>query len=242
MPTHLKQMMKGIKMPIKNIKFDNEEIAIEKLYDMMPAKDIIAKKPLIVCSSLASVFQCDYLAKKLRLNYEIIFSESIFSPVNPECLIAMVSETQDIVIIEELRKSFGITLDYIYGESNRAYEEKILKNLYKYRKGKLIEDLGGRNILLVDRGCDSGMTALINVKSLLNLGVKSIEYVTPIISREARKKISVLVDEIYSLQTISDFVDVDFYYESKSQVGVDEILESSPYYLPLKKQGESCAI
>ena len=104
--------------------------AAQKLLDLLPDDEILAKNPLIICASLDALEICDHLARKLKIDYEILFVKQIFSPINPECLIAMVSETKDIVIVEELRKAFEITFDFIYGESSRVYDEKILKDLY----------------------------------------------------------------------------------------------------------------
>lgn len=216
--------------------------AAQKLLDLLPDDEILAKNPLIICASLNALEICDFLARKLKIDYEILFVKQIFSPINPECLIAMVSETKDIVIIEELRKAFDITLDFIYGESSRVYDEKILKDLYKYRKGKLIEKLKDRNILLVDKSCDSGMTALICAKSLMNLGVKEIDFAVPVISKDASEKIGVLMDEIYCVERMANYIDVDYYYENESNKKIDEILNSSPYYLPFKRQGEQDAV
>ena len=216
--------------------------AAQKLLDLLPDDEILAKNPLIICASLNALEICDFLARKLKIDYEILFVKQIFSPINPECLIAMVSETKDIGIIEELRKAFDITLDFIYGESSRVYDEKILKDLYKYRKGKLIEKLKDRNILLVDKSCDSGMTALICAKSLINLGVKEIDFAVPVISKDASEKIGVLMDEIYCVERMTNYIDVDYYYENESNKKIDEILNSSPYYLPFKRQGEQDAV
>jgi len=226
----------------KDLMFEDRLHAAKKLCEVMPKDEILAKKPLLICSSLESVVLTDIIAQEFHLNYEILFTEKIYSPVNPETLIAMVSETKDVVVIEALRKSFGITLDYVYGESYRTYEEKILKKLYKYRKGALINEIDEREILLVDEGCETGMTALICIKSLLNLGAKSISYATPIIAKFARDNLKAILDEIYAVNTIENFVSVDFYYEKKLQLPIDEILENSPYYLPLQKEGEKDAI
>lgn len=223
----------------ENLMFENEIQAAEKLIDILPVNDFKKDNYIIICSSLASVPLVDIIARNLKIDYELFFSEQIFAPNNHECTIACVSETQEIVIIEELVKSFGINLDYIYGQSNRKYEEKILKNVYKYRKGELLHDFENRNVILIDEGCESGITALTCIKSLTNLNAKTIIYATPLIPSSVAKNLGVLVDEIFTVHNIADFVDVDFYYKEKINAKPEmimQILEESPYYLPLQKK------
>ncbi len=135
-----------------DLKFENELDAAEKLLDILPKNELIDNDFVVVGSSLDSVVLTDKVASSLQLSYELLFSEQILAPNNPECEIGMVSETEEIVVNDELIKAFNISLDFIYGEAHRKYEEKILKNVYRYRKGKLLGDLKGKNILLIDEG------------------------------------------------------------------------------------------
>ena len=218
------------------LKFKDELDAANKLLEVLPQKELIDGDFVVVCSSLDSVVLADMVANRLDLSYELLFSERLYAPNNPECEIAIVSETEEIVYNSELVKAFDISLDFIYGEAHRKYEEKILKNVYKYRKGKLLENLQNRNILLVDLGCQTGITALVCIKSLMNLGVKSVVYATPLIASDILSYFNTLVDSLYYAKKISNFVDVDFYYSSRVNVeSVMSILEDSPHYLPLQK-------
>ena len=229
-------------VPRENLIFEDELDAAKNLIDILSTHSFKKDNTLIICSSLDSVFLVDEVAKKLKFDYEILFSESIYAPNNSECVVACVSETQEIVIIEELVKSFKISLDYIYGQGNRKYEENILKNIYKYRKGELLQNVENKNILLIDDGCESGLTTLACVKTLMNLGVKTITYATPLISSHIVENIRVLVDELFYVHNIMDFVSVDFYYKTRLYTKPEtimQILENSQYYLPLqKKEGE----
>ncbi|CZE47937.1 sodium:proton antiporter [Campylobacter geochelonis] len=233
--------------PRQKLSFKDRLDAAQMLYDVLPLDDIMQKKPLLVCSSLDSVVLVDYIARKLKLSYELLFTENIVSPINPDCIIAMVSETEEIVVIDELVKSFGINLDYVYGESSRKYEEKILKNVYKYRKGELIGSFEGKNILLMDEGCETGITALTCLKSIISLNAKSVSYATPLIASDVVQNLSIVTDQIYTVHSIANFVEVDFYYDDKTKANsqkIISILEESPYYLPLQKEGdkETCSI
>lgn len=221
--------------------FEDQIDAGQKLFEMLPVEHLRSEKYTIVCGSLNSVFLVNFIAKKLRLDFEIIFNDFIFAPNNADCVVAMVSETEEIVMIDELIKSFGISLDYIYGESHRKYEERILKNVYKYRKGKLLTDLKDKNVILIDEGCETGITALMCAKTLINLGVKSIIYATPLIAKDVADSIINIIDEIYYVHKIVNFVNVNFYYRNKilfNEQIVMDILEDSPYYLPLQREGE----
>ena len=184
------------------------------------------------------------MARGLNLSYEILFCERIFAPNNPECEIAMVSEKDDVVLNDELIKSFGISYDFVYGEADRKYDEKILKNVYKFRKGNLIGDLKDRNILLIDEGCETGLTALTCLKTLMRERVKSVTYATPLIAADVAAAMAPLVDEIYAVHKITNFIEVDFYYENKIEPKPEtvlSILEESPFYIPLQKQGDNRA-
>lgn len=225
-------------MIVDDLKFENQIEAAEKLLDILPRKTLLDNNFLIICSSLDSVLLTDKVAHGLNLSYELLFSEQITAPNNDECEVGMVSETEEIVINEKLTKAFDITLDFIYGEAHRKYEEKILKNVYRYRKGKLLEELKGRNILLIDEGCETTATALTCIKTLMNLDVKSIIYATPIIPADVIPYLNTLVDHIFFVKKIINFVDVDFYYKQKTALNFEaimSILEDSPYYLPLQK-------
>ncbi|MGP1485344.1 MAG: sodium:proton antiporter [Campylobacter sp.] len=221
--------------------FENQLDAAEKLLEILPKKEFVAGEYLMVCSCVDSVIMVDAVARGLNLSYELLFCERIFAPNNPECEIAMVSEKDDVVLNEELIKSFDISYDFVYGEADRKYDEKILKNIYKFRKGDAIGILKDRNILLIDEGCETGLTAMTSLKTLVREHVKSITYATPLIATNVATSLAPLVDDIYCVHKIANFIDVDFYYKNKIDPKPElilSILEESPFYLPLQKQGD----
>ncbi len=159
--------------------------------------------------------------------------------LNDAKTIVLCMSLESVILTDVVCRGLNLSYDYIYGEAHRKYEEKILKNVYKYRKGNLIGELKGKNILLIDEGCETGMTALICIKTLLDVKVKSISYATPMIATDVFANLNDMVDEIYTINKIVDFIDVDSYYEKKIEATSERImsiLEESPHYLPLQKQ------
>ena len=226
------------------MKFTDQNDAGSKLLEILPRNELKANNFLILCLNIKSVIMCDFVARGLDLGYEILFSEDIKTPNNDECDIACVSESEDVVINEALRVSFEITKDYIYGRAKKLYEEKILKNVYKYRKGGLLSPLKDRNILLITDSCETGARLAVATKSLTNMGAKSIILGIALMPSDMAEYANTIVDDVYCAFKIDGFVSTDFYYEKtleNDENAILKILEDSPYYLPLKKQGVSNA-
>ncbi len=219
--------------------FENRADATTKLLDILPQKMMKDDNWLLVCITTQAIPVANMIAEKLDLNYDLLFCEPISAPNNKSCTIGMVSETEEIVLHGELVESFAISLDFIYGEAHRQYEEKILPKVYKYRKGDLIGSLDKKNVLLIDEGCETGMTVMTAVKTVINSGAKSVAYATALISSDVARSLEPVTDEIFFVHKISDFVDVEFYYKKLRELDADAVLEiinNSKNYLPFQKE------
>ncbi len=222
----------------KPIGFSSAEDAADRLLEILPTDRMKEEKWLIVIISFKSVLMAEKIASKFDLYYDFLFTEPILAPNNPECEIAKVSETEEIIIHKKLSEAFDIKIEYIYGEAHRKYEEKILKNVYKYRKGELINSLEGNRVLLLDVGSESGLTALTAIKTAIKEKAKSVIYATPIVPIDLDSELENVTDEFYTLYHIENFVDVKFYYENLHKPTSEEIMqiiENSKHYLPLQK-------
>ncbi len=222
----------------KPIGFTSAEDAADRLLEVLPVKRMKEEKWLIVVISSKAVKMGEKIASKLNLYYDFLFTTPILAPNNSECEIAKVSETEEIVIHKELSESFDIKKEYIYGEAHRKYEEKILKDVYKYRKGELISSLEGSTVLLLDVGSESGLTALTAIKTAIKEKAKSVIYASPIVPMHLDSEFENVTDEFYTLYHIENFVDVEFYYENLHKPTSEEIMqvvENSKHYLPLQK-------
>lgn len=216
---------------------DAKDAAI-KLLDALPLRRMQDENWLIVAISFGAIIMAETIASKLNLNYDILFTEPIYPPNNLENPIAMVSELEEIVIHENLIKSFGIHKEYIYGEAHRKYEEKILKSVYKYRKGEFVVSLKGKNILFLDKGCESALTAFTAIKTAIKEEANSVFFAVPIIPASIEPDLESSTDEVYTLYHIANFVDTEFYYENKEEITqdfIENILQNSKHYLPLQK-------
>lgn len=208
----------------------NRDDALARLMEIMPIKNMQKQDNLVVAISSGGVLFAHKLAQAINAPFDFLFTQAIPSPHNPECDIAMISETYDIVIHEALAQAFDISLDYIYGEAQRRYEERILKYIYKFRKGETISSLKGKHVLLVDEGIDSGLTITTSVKACITQQAKSVSIAVPVMPLDVASLLDEITDDIYCVLKPAHFVDVPTYYDEIEPVEpaiVEKILSES---------------
>ncbi len=222
--------------------FKDRYDAYKALVEILPIKVMQHEKWIVIALSSGAVEISARLAERFGFDFDLLLSEPIVAPNNEECQLAMVSETNDIVIEEKLTQSFGISLDYIYEEGERLFHERILKYQHRYRNGLGIGDLHDQNVLLIDEGCETGFSTMCALKSVINMGVRKVSLATPIIPEDLFAVIDKKVDKIYAVHTIRDFISVDYYYENLPKLKtkeLQEILAGCKHYLPYKKGEEA---
>ena len=204
--------------PRRKVLFENREDALKKLLDNMPLSFFENQDCVVVGISFAGILFASKLAKMIKAPLDFLFTAPIVAPNNPECEVAMTSETQEIIIKEALVNSFEISLDYIYGEAQRQYEEKILSLIYQYRKGKKLTSFKDKRVLLVDEGIDSGLTAMACIKSALTLQARTVHFACPVAPFSVTEMMEEITDGLFCLYRPKDFVDISYYYRDYSPI------------------------
>lgn len=207
----------------KNI-IANREDAARQLLDVIPQNKIKDEAWTLVATSKGGLSLASFIAKKYKNPLEALFMAPIMAPNNPECEVARVSETEEIVINEDLVSAFDIQYDYIYGEAHRKHEEDILSYIYRYRKGKPFKSMNNRVVMLVDEGSETGSRLITALKTVLAQKPKAIYIAVPVLPSDVLEQLEPFVDEIFFLYDIDDFVETSLYYESLEKVP-DEMIE-----------------
>ena len=193
-------------------KFENKTDALNHLLGSINQE--IIKDCVVLTISKQGIFYAREIGLRNGfLEGDFLFIEKVLSRVNKETFLAVVSETKDYVMIEELINSFEITDDYAFSQINRVFEEKILEDIYQLRAGESIIPIEGRNVLLVDESANTGFKLLCAIKSCLSKKVNSINVAVPLISKESAEMIEKLVDNTFFVKIVEDFVSVKHYFK-----------------------------
>ncbi len=208
-----------------NYYFQNNEDAAQKLIETLPLELLQNSETVIIGVSEGGVYFADQIARKVDAQMDILLTEPILAPNNPELAIAMVSETEEVVMHKALIDSFGISEDYVYSEAHRKYEEEVLAYVYKYRKGKELVSLKGKYVVLADECIETGLTMMVALKSVIEREAKNIYIATPILDRAVYENLLTVCDGVFCPHKIQDYISIEYYYKNFESLEFEEISE-----------------
>lgn len=183
--------------------------------------------PIIVALPRGGVEVAKPIADKLNAGLDIIASKKIGAPNNPELALGAVTSHGDYVI-----SSYS---GYELGEKKWDYLQNqiiYLVNDCREREKKYFEELArkhisytNQNIILVDDGTATGMTALAAIKSIKKQNPKFILLAIPVISSQAYDEISPQINRIETLKIPREFIAVGVHYINFDAVSDEKIIK-----------------
>ncbi|MCK5111021.1 MAG: ABC transporter [Arcobacteraceae bacterium] len=208
---------------MRNNLFKNREDACNQLSNILPLNQMQQESWIVIATSSGGVPIAFNLANKLNAKFDFIFTQKIDASKNDECEIAIITETQEIIIHEELMKVFNIKLDNIYNEAKIKYNTDIKKYIKEYRDNKEIINMRNKNVLLVDEGLNTGLTMMACIKSAISCGAKSVAVAVPVLPKVTIADIESIADDLYYVKAPAHFVAIDFYYDELELIELERI-------------------
>jgi putative phosphoribosyl transferase len=207
------------------IYYKDRAAAASLLIDTLPVKVLRENETVVIGISEGAVYYADKVADALDAQMDILLTEPIVAPNNPSLPIAMISETQEVVMHKALIDAFEISEDFVYAEANRKYDEEVLSYVYKYRKGKDLHSLKGKYVVLVDECIETGLTMMVALKSTIAREAKNIYIATPILDNSVYENLVAVCDGVFCPHKIQDYISIEYYFQNFEKLTFEEISE-----------------
>ena len=203
--------------------FKDRQNAAEQLIETLPAELLRNNETVVIGISEGGVYFADKVATALNAQMDILLTEAITAPNNPALPIAMISETEEVVMHKALIDAFDISVDFVYAEASRKYDEEVLSYVYKYRKGKDLVSLKGKYVILVDECIETGLTMMVALKSTIAREAKNIYIATPILDQSVYENLIAVCDGVFCPHKIQDYISIEYYFQNFEKLTFDEI-------------------
>jgi len=208
---------------VNKVLFKNREDAALKLIDELPLSIYSLENVIVLGISEGGLYFAQQLSKKLDAPMDILLTERIYSHINPKLTIAIVGETEEIVIHRALTDAFNIPKDYIYNEAYRKYSNEISGYIQKYRNGEGLVSLENRYVILTDECVETGLTMMAAVKTAISLGAKNIFIAVPVLDNVVYENLVTVCDNIFCPHKIDDYISIEYYYKEIDSFSFEEI-------------------
>jgi len=218
-----------------NIYFEDREEAAKQLIETLPVDLLESSETVVIGVSEGGVYFANKIAKSCHAKMDILLTEPILAPNNSEVAIAMISETEEVVMHKALIDAFDINEDFIYSEAHRKYEEEVLSYVYKYRKGRDLLSLDGKYVVLADECIETGLTMMVALKSVIARGAKNIYIATPILDKTVYQNLLTVCDGVFCPHKIQDYISIEYYYQNFEPLTFEEIEEIVEAQMQIKK-------
>ncbi len=208
-----------------NAYFSDRNEAATALIETLPLDLLRENATVVIGVSEGGVYFADRIAKAVNAQMDILLTEPILAPNNSEVPIAMISETEEVVMHKALIDAFDINEDFVYNEAQRKYEEEVLGYVYRYRKGKDLVSLKGKYVILADECIETGLTMMVALKSVIAREAKNIFIATPVLDRSVYENLLSVCDGVFCPHKIEHYISIEYYYQTFKPVTFEEILD-----------------
>lgn len=168
------------------------------------------------------------IALTLGCPLDVLVSKKIGAPDQPELAVGAVTSDGVVLVNEELISILAINKSYI--ESQKAFligKTKILEEHWLETAGiKERPSMQNKQVIIVDDGIATGMTAIAAAKSSRKRGAREIIITTPVMSSNAYALLQKECDQIVALNVLFDFAAIGQFYLDFEQVEDQEVVKA----------------
>ncbi|MGZ8512394.1 MAG: phosphoribosyltransferase family protein [Candidatus Limnocylindria bacterium] len=186
-------------------------------------KDLALESPVVVALPRGGVPVGYEVAQTLGVPLDIGLVRKLGAPVQPELGIGALGEGGTVVLDRGSVAALGVTREQLREVIAREQAE-LDRRRERYRRAFPAIDIAGRDVLLVDDGLATGVTAAAAARVLRARGAQRIVLAVPVSPPDREEELGTRFDGVISLASPSPFVSVGTWYADFSQTSDDEVV------------------
>ncbi|MGA9278756.1 phosphoribosyltransferase [Ilumatobacter sp.] len=179
--------------------------------------------PLVLAMPRGGVPIGAEVAKFLGAPLDVFVARKVGAPGHPEFGIGAIAEGSDEVVWAEQASAFDLDGPRVREIVDREWVE-LARRVDRYRSGGVLSDVTVADVVLVDDGVATGVTAEASLRALARLQPRRLVLAVPVGARGAVDRLAAWAD-VVCLSTPRSFRAVGLHYDRFDQVTDAEVLE-----------------
>lgn len=202
--------------------FRDRRDAGERLAERLLHEDL--QRPLVLALPRGGVPVGDVVAAALDAPLEPFVARKLGAPGHPEFGIGAIAEGDDEVVVSEAASRLGLSSEDMARQADEERAE-LERRVRTYRGDRPLLPVNDRDVVLVDDGLATGVTAEAALGALRRRGPRRLILAVPVCAADTAGRLAEMADSVVCLSRPADFGAVGAWYDTFDQTTDEEVLE-----------------
>lgn len=181
-------------------------------------------EPVVLALPRGGVPVASHVADALGAPLDVIVARKIGAPAQDEFGIGAVAEGLNTPVLNPAASQLGVTANTLNQLVGRAYDE-VARRMQRYRGDRALPILSGRDVIIVDDGLATGVTAEAALLAARQERPHRLWFATPVCATEPAERLSKLVDEVICVSSPPALGSIGSWYDDFAQTTDEQVVE-----------------
>ncbi len=204
------------------MRFRHRADAGQRLADQLSS--LTLQLPVVLALPRGGVPVAFEVARRLHAPLDVIVARKVGAPDQPEYGIGAIAEGDVVVADEHALRMLGISPQRFRDLATRERSE-LDRRVRLYRGARAMHDVEHHDVVLVDDGLATGVTAHAAIRSLQRSNARRVVLAAPTCAADSAVALGEVADEVVCTTTHEHFGAVGRWYVNFDQTTDDEVLD-----------------
>jgi putative phosphoribosyl transferase len=179
--------------------------------------------PIVLALPRGGVPVAFEVAVALDAHLDVLVVRKIGAPGHPEFGIGAIAEGPSVVMDRVSVRACGVSSE-AFDRLVEAETRELGRRVQHYRGERVLPDLDGRDVVLVDDGLATGVTAEAALRTVRGRNPHRLVLAVPVCAPETATRLRQVADEVVCVHEPTRFLAVGRFYEGFDQTTDEEVL------------------